>query len=71
MVKYIDKSALVAEIERLRKRNNFEEDSDYAQFELDVSCGYGMALDDVEKFLDTLEVKEVDLVHFKHLATWI
>lgn len=46
-------------IERLRKNNEPKEDKDYAQFELDVSCGYNMALDDVEKFLDTLEVTEM------------
>ena len=61
----IDKSAIVAEIKRFRKSNEQEEDKNYAQFEFDVSCGYDMALDDVEKFINTLELKEVDLKHLE------
>ena len=57
IMKLIDKDVIITEIERLRKNNEPKEDKDYAQFELDVSCGYNMALDDVEKFLNTLEVK--------------
>ena len=62
-IEYTRTDALVAEIERLRKRNETKEDSDYAQFELDVACGYDMALDDVEKFLNTLEIKNGDCIN--------
>ena len=47
MAKLIDKDALVAEIERLH-------DEKGAFYAADV-------LDDLEEWLDTLEVKEVDL----------
>ena len=55
MEQYINKTALVAEIERLKdeylrhSRNKF-----YAGW----SCG---TLDDILRFIETLEVKEVDL----------
>ena len=45
----IDKSALVAEIENLRKHYIEREDFD---------IGWNMALDKILSFLDTLEVKE-------------
>jgi len=53
MAKYIDRDALVAGINRLKeclvnKRNDFEK-------------GYHSGLDQVSSFIDTLEVKEVDL----------
>jgi hypothetical protein len=48
MEQYIKKSALIAEIERLV--NNY-----------DKALDYEAALEDVSNFLDTLEVKEVDL----------
>lgn len=47
MAQYIDKSALVAEIERRRKRNVLNEGA----FEEDI---------DILSFIDTLEVKEVN-----------
>ena len=52
MEQYISKSALLAEIERLV--NNY-----------DKALDYEAALEDVRNFLDTIEVKEVDLE--KHL----
>ena len=53
MAKYIDKNALVAEINKLKecfvnKRDDFEK-------------GYHSGLDQVSNLIDTLEVKEVDL----------
>ena len=48
----IDKSAVVAEIENLRKHYIEREDFD---------IGWNMALDKILSFLDTLEVKEVNL----------
>ena len=47
-MKLIDKAAVVAEIERLV--NNY-----------DKALDYEAALEDVRDFLDTIEVKEVDL----------
>lgn len=44
-----------AEIERLKKTQEVSEDKDYAQYELDVSCGYNMACDDILSFLSILE----------------
>lgn len=61
MAQLIDKDALAAEIKRFRKNNEPKENMQYAQFALDVACGYDMALDDIEAFIDTLEVKRVDL----------
>ena len=46
-----------AEIESLKKSNEISENEDYAQYELDVACGYDMALDDVLSFLSTLAVE--------------
>lgn len=53
-MKLIDKSALVAEIERLREE-------EYPCDTFEESTGYYNALDEVSSFLNTLEVKEVDL----------
>ena len=52
MAQYIDKDALVAEIENIRK-HYIERD--------DFDNGWNFALDKVLSFIDTLEVKEVDL----------
>jgi hypothetical protein len=50
MAHLIDKSALVAEIERIRRIEVTNND-----------VAYNGALDEIRYFLDTLEVKEVDL----------
>lgn len=47
-----------AEIERLKKTQEVSEDKDYAQYELDVSCGYDMACDDILSFLFTLKLEK-------------
>jgi len=60
-MKLIDKSALVAEIERLREE-------EYPCDTFEESTGYYNALDEVSSFLNTLEVKEVDLK--AELNTW-
>jgi hypothetical protein len=52
MEQYIDKSALVAEIENVRK-HYIERD--------DFDNGWNFALDKIISFLDTIEVKEVGL----------
>ena len=51
-MKLIDKDALLAEIERLVNNQ-------------DSALDYEAALEDVRNFLDTLEVKEVDLDYIK------
>lgn len=51
MTQYIDKDALVAEIERLYKEHSSKEYIDEG----------GVVLDELEDFLNTPEVKEVDL----------
>ena len=53
MAHYINKDALVAEIERLEKKNNESENV--------YDFGTEHALKSIRSFLDTLEVKEVDL----------
>jgi hypothetical protein len=47
-----------AEIERLKKAQEVSEDKDYAQYELDVACGYDMACDDILSRLSDLEKSE-------------
>lgn len=56
MAQYIDKAALVAEIERRRKLV-----SDPVLSGDDLMIGERNALFDLLSFIDTLEVKEVDL----------
>lgn len=46
--------AIRAEIERFRKTNKVSEDKEYAQYELDVKCGYDMALDDMLSYINSL-----------------
>ena len=53
-MKLIDKDAVVAEIERLKEQ-------DYPCDTFEESNGYYNALDEITTFLDTLEVKEVNL----------
>ena len=54
MTQYISKSALVAEIDRLENRLYYEPEN----FK---DVGAKIALDCLKSFLDSLEVKEVDL----------
>ena len=51
-MKLIDKTAVVAEIERLRKNQRLDDRHDQGVLD---------GLHAIERFLDTLEVKEVDL----------
>jgi Arc/MetJ-type ribon-helix-helix transcriptional regulator len=55
-MKLIDKSALVAEIEKLVDKCEYHEKSD-----CDFQEGINYALDELKGKIDTLEVKEVDL----------
>ena len=50
----IDKAAIVAEIERLYN-SEYTNDSD-------LSCGKKIILRHILSFLDTLEVKEIDII---------
>ena len=54
MAQYIDKDALVAEIERLRINYGC-----LSEYDMGFSEGRSSAFDEVLSFLDTLEVKEV------------
>ena len=54
MAQYIDKSALVAEIERIKNETNYEPFTDEV-------LGKRCACRSLLSFLDTLKVKEVDL----------
>ncbi len=63
MKQYIDKSALVAEIERLRINYGC-----FSEYDMGFSEGRSSAFDEVLSFLDALEVKEVNLE--KELISW-
>ena len=54
MAQYIDKSTVVAEIERIEYETNYEPFTDEV-------LGKRMVCKDIKSFLDTLEVKEIDL----------
>ncbi len=59
MANLIDKDALVAEIER-RKNEEVEYDEDSKNFASYADQIYYSALDSMEDFINTLEVKEED-----------
>lgn len=54
MKQYIDKSSVLAEIEKMLQ-------NEYACETSQEEMGYHCALHELKHFLDTLEVKEVDL----------
>jgi len=54
MIQYIDKDAIMAEIERIEYETNYEPFTDEV-------LGKRMVCKDIKSFLDTLEVKKVDL----------
>lgn len=61
MKQYIDKAAVVAEINKLTRKNELyfdENSSDSVRFQ---KIGAYSVLCDLRHFIDTLEVKEVDL----------
>jgi len=47
------------EIERLRKADEVSGDKEYAQYELDVKCGYDMALDDILSFINSISEEPI------------
>ena len=59
MAQYIDKSALVAEIERIKK--SICSDRFLSEYEKGCNQGKEDICNDLLSFLDTLEVKDVDL----------
>ena len=61
MAKLIDKDALVAEIERLREVQPLDEFQPKEQNKIDWLAGKLFTINSLEPFIDTLEVKEVDL----------
>ena len=60
-MKLIDKAAVVAEIERLRKIQPTDEFQPKEQNKIDWLAGKEFAIIALQVFLDTLEVKEVNL----------
>ena len=62
MSKYIDADLLSAEIKRLKQDNTISDDKEYAQYELDVACGYDMALEKVFLILNSLTEQPVEEV---------
>ena len=46
-MKYVPADKLITEIERLKQLNTVRDDEDYAQYELDVACGYDMACEEI------------------------
>lgn len=54
----IETDVLKKEIERLKKDNEVSEDKEYAQYELDVACGYDTALEAVLSFVCDYERRE-------------
>jgi hypothetical protein len=64
MVKYINKSAVVAEIDRLQEATMDKNQNFLSSYHEGIFDGLSM----LENFLDTLEVKEVNLE--KELISW-
>lgn len=64
MAHLIDKDALVAEIER-RKNEEVDYDEDSKNFASYADHIHYSTLDSMEDFINTLEVKEVDLDYIK------
>ena len=64
MVKYINKSALVAEIDRLQEATMDKNQNFLSSYHEGIFDGLSM----LENFLDTLDTKEVDLE--KELISW-
>ena len=59
MTQYIDKSALVAEIEKRKKEEvNYDENGGFASW---ADHNHYSTLDSIQDFLNTLEIKDVDL----------
>lgn len=59
-MKYIDAERLKVEIERLKQENETSDDKEYAQFELDVACGYDMACEEILSNIESLEQEIAD-----------
>jgi len=60
MAQYIDKSALVAEIERLAEVKPIDEFQPQVQNKIDWLSGKLFAINSLRVFLDTLEVKDAN-----------
>ena len=54
-MKYIDADKLIAEIERLKQDNETSDDKEYAQYEIDVACGYAMACEEILSIIASLQ----------------
>ena len=58
MKKYIDADKLIAEIERLKQDNETSDDKEYAQYEIDVACGYAMACEEILSIIASLQQEQ-------------
>ena len=65
-MKLIDKDALVAEIERLRRVRPSDSLQPTEENKLDWLAGKAFCIASLKVFLDTLEVKDVDLEKYYH-----
>lgn len=65
-MKYIDAEKLKAEIERLKQLNEISDDKNYAQYELDMACGYDIACEEILDSITYLqqETSEISLERF-------
>ena len=61
MNKYIDAEKLKAEIERLKQDNETSDDKEYAQYEIDVACGYAMACEEILSIIASLQQEQEDM----------
>ena len=46
---------LIAEIERLKQDNETSDDKEYAQYEIDVACGYARACEEILSIIASLQ----------------
>lgn len=60
-MKYIDVDKLIAKIEQLKQENETSDDKEYAQYELDVACGYDMACEEILSSIDSLQYEQIDM----------
>ena len=67
MAQYINKDVLVAEIERLAEVKPIDEFQPQVQNKIDWLSGKLFAINSLRVFLDTIEVKEVDLYSLENL----
>ena len=70
MGKYIDAEKLKAEIKHLEQLNEISDDEDYAQYELDVACGYDMACKEIFSSITSLQQEQPEVDLKKEIKEW-